>query len=195
MPEMNTKFSRGMPSVGMTFWTVARMAKSPQPGHQRTIWSDLKSLAWSMGPEAGRCWSSSSWMSAMSVSSLQQRFDAGFHLGDLERLALDLVEAGGGDEVLRAENLEQLAHVELGHEDVLEARHDVAQVGRERDQVAQVHRRDALALLLQALHAVLYGAVRAAPALDEDLALLLSQDLRRRDVLRDLVNQHSSQAH
>src|SRR5258708_20636882 len=53
MPEMNTIFSRGMPSCGISFCTVARMAKSPQPGHQRTIWSLTKSLRVSIGPEAG----------------------------------------------------------------------------------------------------------------------------------------------
>src|SRR5579871_5606764 len=59
MPDTNTKFSRGMPSVGITFCTVARIAKSPQPGHHRTIWSDLKSLAVCIGPEAGSVSSSS----------------------------------------------------------------------------------------------------------------------------------------
>src|ERR1035438_6975197 len=100
MPDTNTKFSRGMPRVGMIFCTVARIAKSPQPGHQRTIWSDLKSLA-DIGPADGNP-SSGSFNSAISVPPLQQRFDGGFDFGNLERLALDLVEAGRGHEVLRA---------------------------------------------------------------------------------------------
>src|ERR1700733_6858991 len=125
MPDTNTKFSRGIPSVGMIFWTVARIAKSPQPGHQRTIWSDLKSLA-VIAPADGIP-SSGSLRSAMSVPPLQQRFDAGFHFGDLERLTLDLVEPGRGHQVLRAHDLEQLAHVQLRHQDVVEAGHDVAE--------------------------------------------------------------------
>src|SRR5438046_666081 len=103
MPETNAIFSRGMPSVGMIFCTVARIAKSPQPGHQRTIWSDLKSLAvCTIGPAAGRI----SISSGMLFVPLEDRVDAGFDLGDLEGLALDLVESRRGDQVFRADDLE-----------------------------------------------------------------------------------------
>src|SRR5579885_1781943 len=163
MPEMKTIFSFGTPTVGITFWTVARIAKSPQPGHQRTIWSDLKSFACSIGPEAGIV-SSSSFMSAILVAHLEQRVHAGLDLGHLERLALDLVEPRRRDQVLRAQDLEQLAHVELGHEHVLEAREDVAEVRRERVQVPQVDGRHALARLLQVLRGRGDRAVGAAPA-------------------------------
>src|SRR5438874_991462 len=112
MPETNTYFSGGMPIVGRSFWTVARIAKSPQPGHQRTIWSLTKSLRVSIGPEPGRI---SRFSSAMLISpALQQRFDGAFDFRDLERLALDLVEAHGGDKELRPQDLEQLSHVHLG---------------------------------------------------------------------------------
>src|SRR5579875_2436596 len=48
MPEITTMFSRGTPSSGMKPWTAARIAQSPQPGHQRTSWSVLKSFAVSL---------------------------------------------------------------------------------------------------------------------------------------------------
>src|SRR5215467_11804613 len=41
---MMTRFSRGVSNSGRKDWNAARMAQSPQPGHQRTSWSDLKSL-------------------------------------------------------------------------------------------------------------------------------------------------------
>src|SRR4051794_27617212 len=111
MPEMNTYFSRGMPSVGSSFCTVARIAKSPQPGHQRTSWSETKSLRVSIGPEAGREVSS---LSSMLEGLREKIVDARGHLGDLEGLALDLVEAHGRHQEARAQHLEQLAHVHLG---------------------------------------------------------------------------------
>src|SRR5438045_909397 len=41
---MNTMFSFGTPKSGIVFWVWARIEESPQPGHQRTSWSDTKSL-------------------------------------------------------------------------------------------------------------------------------------------------------
>src|SRR5579883_1821261 len=120
---MNTIFSRGMPSCGISFCTAAKIAKSPQPGHQRTSWSLTKSLRVSIGPEAGSI-VSSSFCSAMLFAPVEQRFDPGLDLGDLERLSLDLVEADGRHQELGAQHLEQLAHVHLGHEHVLEVAQD-----------------------------------------------------------------------
>src|SRR5688500_3576914 len=45
MPDTQTMFSFFSPRSGMKPCTAARIAESPQPGHQRTSWSDLKSLA------------------------------------------------------------------------------------------------------------------------------------------------------
>ena len=44
MPETKTMRSRERPSSGMKPWITFRIAQSPQPGHQRTSWSDLKSF-------------------------------------------------------------------------------------------------------------------------------------------------------
>ena len=53
MPEMKAYFSRGMSREARTFWTTARTAKSPQPGHQRTIWSEANCFESCSGPEPG----------------------------------------------------------------------------------------------------------------------------------------------
>src|SRR5436309_6149041 len=52
MPETKTSFSRGTCRPARTFFICARMEKSPQPGHQRTSWSDAKSLGVSIGSGA-----------------------------------------------------------------------------------------------------------------------------------------------
>src|SRR5579883_935348 len=145
------------------------MAKSPQPGHQRTSWSDTKSLRVSTGPWAGR--PANSLSSMLVPPPADEGVDAGFDLGDLEGLALDLVEADGVDGELRPDDLEQLAHVHLRDEDLLELVDDVAQVRRQGVQVPQMHGGDRLALLLGALHRRRDGAVGRAPADDQDLAL------------------------
>ena len=91
-------------------------------------------------------------------------------LGDAERLAADAVVADGIDEVLRADEHQQLAQVDFGDEDPAIVAQDVLGVGRERVEVAQVRVGDRPALGLQALDRRADRAVRRAPAEDQQLA-------------------------
>ena len=89
---------------------------------------------------------------------------------------LDDVEADGGDEVLRPEKLQQLSVVDFRDKDALEVVQDLAEVLRERVQVAQVRVGHGVPPLAQALHGVLDRPVRASPSDDEDLALWVALD-------------------
>jgi hypothetical protein len=51
-----------------------------------------------------------------------------FEFGLLERAALNFVEAHGVYEILRTQNPQELAHVELGDEDSLIAFENVSQI-------------------------------------------------------------------
>src|SRR5690349_9944809 len=101
-----------MPSSGMKPWTALRIAQSPQPGHQRTSWSDLKSFAFS--------WISSPTprppSSVAGASCLDQRRDRLGQLARAERQAADAVVADGVDEELGPDQLQQLPGVHLGDE-------------------------------------------------------------------------------
>src|SRR5260370_26676533 len=66
-------------------------------------------------------------------------FDLLFQLGLLERAALNLVEADSVDQILRAQNPKELAHVELGHEHFFVAREDFAEIRGQRIKMAQVN--------------------------------------------------------
>src|SRR5262245_21571262 len=79
-----------------------------------------------------------------SVEQLQAPPD---DLAHLERTALHLVEADRVDEVLGPQQPYELAEVDLGHEHLSVAAEDLAEVGRQRVQVAEVHVRDRVALL------------------------------------------------
>src|SRR3546814_12834326 len=48
MPLTNTGFAGSAPISGMVRCTAFRIALSPQPGHQRTSWSEAKSAAVSL---------------------------------------------------------------------------------------------------------------------------------------------------
>ena len=62
------------------------------------------------------------------------------------------VEADRVHEVLGAQHADELAAVDLGHQHLAVLAKDVAEVGRQRIQVAQVDRRHRLAVRLRALH-------------------------------------------
>src|SRR5919205_928772 len=88
----------------------------------------------------------------------------------------------GVDEVLRAQQQRELAEVHLGDEDLVVAPEDVAEVGRERVEVAQVHLRDVVPGTADPAHAGADRAVRRAPPEDEHLRAAGGVvDLQRRE--------------
>ena len=111
-------------------------------------------------------------------SAGQQLFGPLVDLGDAEGLAAHPVVADRVDEVARPEEHQELAEVDLGDEHLVEALEDLAEVARERVQVAQVGVGDALALGKQAFAGAADGAVGGAPAEDQQLALLLPKTTR-----------------
>src|SRR5206468_7387743 len=72
-------------------------------------------------------------------SSVQPLPDRLHDLGHLEGLPFDLVEALGGYEERRAQQGDELPVVHLRHEDPVEPPQQLAQVARERIQVAEVN--------------------------------------------------------
>ena len=93
-------------------------------------------------------------------------------LGDAERLAADAVVADGIDQVLRPDEQQQLAEVDLRDEHPAVAAQHRLGVGRERVEVAQVGVGDRPALRLQALDRGADRAVGRAPAEDQQVAAL-----------------------
>ena len=91
-------------------------------------------------------------------------------LGGLEGQAVDVVVADGVDEVLAAQQQGELAEVHLGHEHLVVALEDLAEVLRERVEVAQVDLGDVVAGLADPAAAGADRAVRRAPADHQDLA-------------------------
>ena len=91
-------------------------------------------------------------------------------LGGLERQAADLVVADRVDEVLGAQQQRELAEVHLGHQHLVVALEDLAEVLGERVEVAQVHLRHVVAGLADAADAGADRAVRRAPADHQHLA-------------------------
>src|SRR4029078_11589776 len=85
-------------------------------------------------------------------SRVEEPLDTRHELGDLERPTLHLVHADRVDQELRTENLDQLPHVQFGHEHLLESPEDVGHVGRQRIQMSQMYVADRLAAIDQLLH-------------------------------------------
>src|SRR5262245_36579581 len=128
IPETTTNFSFGMPRSGKTCWTAARIAESPQPGHQRTSWSVTKCFF-------GRT------ISPISVG-LRQRADPVEDLALGEGLSLHLRQRHDVDQVLPAEHERELPHVHLGDEHLVEAGEDLLHVLGHRGEVADVELAD-----------------------------------------------------
>src|SRR5690606_40428661 len=78
--------------------------------------------------------------------------DAALDLRHLERLSGDLVQPDGGDQVLRPDEAQEMAAVQLGDEDALVAPEDLPQVGREGVQVAQMRLVDRQARVASSAH-------------------------------------------
>src|SRR3979409_179796 len=134
MPEMKTMFSLARPSSGMKPCTAARMASSPQPGHQRTSWSDLKSDL--------DCLASAFGTKERASAGMDDLLDGEGELLGLERPSIDLVVRVGVDQVFRPEQGGQLPEVHLGHDHLLVAPQHLTEVLREGVEVAQMSLRD-----------------------------------------------------
>ena len=93
----------GCPASGGSSGPRRGSRSRPQPGHQRTIWSDLKSLAVCAIVPAGQR-VHLVLHSGHVILPLQHRVDA-LDLGDLEGLALDLVEPVAGTRYLARSTL------------------------------------------------------------------------------------------
>src|SRR5262249_15115063 len=100
--------------------------------------------------------------------------DRGLDLGDLEWLAGDLVEALRVDEVLRAQQRNELAVVHLRNDDLVEPFQEFAQVSRQRPDVAQVNVRDVEPVGAAAVDSAANRAVGRAPADHGEPALAIA---------------------
>src|SRR3982074_3231821 len=98
MPDTKTRFSGFTSSSGNSSCTAVRIESSPHPGHQRTSWSDWKSLR----------------LSFTASSGIEHLLDPGFDLGRRERDALDLAQRLRVDQVLGTNQARQLPEVHLG---------------------------------------------------------------------------------
>src|SRR5690349_9101996 len=106
-------------------------------------------------------------------------------LDDAERLAADLVVADGVDEVLRADEQQQLAEVDLGDQHTLVAPQHLLGVRRERIEMSQMRVGHRAAVGLEAFDGRADRAVRRAPAEYQQVALRRPEHLERRDVPGD----------
>src|SRR5262245_3268554 len=123
--------------------------------------------------------------SSSDPSRVQETLNARDQLGDLERTTLDLVHADRVDQELGAQDLDELTHIQLRHEDLLEACEDVGQIRRQRIHVTDVHVPDRLAAGGQVLYGPGNRSVGAAPADNQHVAFLHAADLRWRDLSGD----------
>jgi hypothetical protein len=89
------------------------------------------------------------------------------------------------DEEARAQEHRELARVELRQEHLVERREHLAEIGRERVQVAQVDRRHREPVGARRLDRRRDRAVRAAPADHEQVAAVVAGHLDRRQLVRD----------
>ena len=106
-------------------------------------------------------------------------------LGGGEGHPAHAVEADGVHEVLGADQLQELAEVQLGDEDAVVGAEDVAEVAREGVQVRQVRVGDLRAALAGVPDAGRDRPARPAPAEDEQVRALLVVDGQLGDVRRD----------
>ena len=110
-------------------------------------------------------------------------------LGRLERQPAHVVVADGVDEVLAAQQQRELAEVHLRHQHLVVALEDLAEVLRERVEVAQVRLRDVVARLADPAYAGADRAVRRSPADHQHLGGARGVvDLERRQRVGDPVH-------
>ena len=118
------------------------------------------------------------------------------HLDVYKRQALHLAERLGVDEELGPQDLAELAQVHLGHEHLAVVAEDVAQIGREGVQVAQMGMGCLHATGPHPLHTGRHGGIRRAPTHQQQLRVARRVvDLERRDVSRDAGDLVLAQVH
>ena len=116
-------------------------------------------------------------------------------LGRLQRQPADVVVADGVDQVARPHQHRELTEVHLGDQHLVVALEHVAEVARERVEVAQVHLRDVVAGRAHTAYAGADRAVRRPPAEDQDLRAPVGVvDLQRRERLRDPLHLRRARA-
>src|SRR5690349_15472307 len=117
---------------------------------------------------------------------LQNQFgDFLLELGLLERAALNFIEADGVHQKFCAEEPEELTHIEFGDKHLLVALENVAKIGRQGVQMAQMYVADAVAEFALGFYSCGDGAMRRAPGDDEQVAVGIAPGNSIRNVLRD----------
>ena len=127
--------------------------------------------------------------------SCQNFFDFGFDLGLLERLALNFVVAFRVHEIFGAQNHDELAHVHFRDQHFPVALDHVAQVARQRIQMAQMHVADAVALCALRFERGGDRAVGGAPGDDQQIAVGIARGNDVGNVLGDGFHFGGAQAH
>ena len=118
-----------------------------------------------------------------------------FDFGLLERPALNFVEADGVDQILRAQHPKQLAHVQFGHQHCLVALDHVAEIRRQRIEMAQMHVPDLAALCALRVQRRGNGTVRRAPGDNQQIAFRIAGGNDVGNVLHDGRNFCGADAH
>lgn len=106
----------------------------------------------------------------------------------LERAALNFVESLGLDQIFRAEDPEQLAHIHFWHEYAAIARQHLAQIFRKRIEMAQMNVADAPACPSLRCEGGSDGAVRGAPSNDQQIAIGIAGRNSVGNILHDGFN-------
>src|SRR3954453_1820574 len=118
----------------------------------------------------------------------EEALSFGHDLGDAERLPANSVVPDGVDEIPGADQHQQLAEVDLRDEDLAVAAQDGLGVRRERVEMAKVGVSHGSTVRLELLDRRPDGAIRRAPAEDEQLAAVGAIDLEWLDVRRNPGN-------
>ena len=125
-----------------------------------------------IGPDHPPALSSVGWMGAASLpSAYQGRTDSILDLLHGKRLAAHLAEGLGVDQEPGPQQHAELAEVHLGHDHMGEGLEQWANAFAERVDIANVAMRDGYTLGPQGQHGLFDGAVGAAPADDQYIAL------------------------
>src|SRR6186713_2767479 len=108
-------------------------------------------------------------------------------------MPFDLIEPDGIHEIASSQEQAELAKIQLGYKNLLEARENFAQVLGERIQVAKMHARYGFASRLHRLHSGGDCSVGPSPANHEHFAFRLSKHLDFGNEIRDAGNLLGSQ--
>src|ERR1700741_276518 len=125
----------------------------------------------------------------------QNFFDLLIEFGLLERAALNLVKADRGDKILGAQDPEKLAHIELRHKDVLVALQNVADIGGQGIQIAEMEMANFAAFFALSLDRLGNRAKRGTPGNDQKVTVRIAIWHHVRDVLCDGIDLCGTDAH